>query len=131
MTGKAYNELLAQIHFWSLFIGVNTTFFPIHFLGLAAMPRRIPDYPDAYSSWNLISSFGSIISIISTFLFIYILFDLLSKETNKLANNYWYVPAFFSGNNFSITSTNSATTLEWSLSSPPAFHSFTTLPVQS
>jgi len=130
MTGKTYNELLAQIHFWSLFIGVNTTFFPIHFLGLAAIPRRIPDYPDAYSSWNLVSSFGSIISIISTFLFIYILFNLLSRETNNLTNNYWYVPAFFSGNNFSTT-TDSATTLEWSLSSPPAFHSFSTLPVQS
>ena len=76
MSGRTYNELLGQIHFWSLFIGVNLTFFPQHFLGLAGMPRRIPDYPDAYAGWNLVSSFGSIISIVATLVFIYVVYDL-------------------------------------------------------
>src|SRR6201746_77025 len=62
ITGRSYNELLGQIHFWSLFVGVNLTFFPQHFLGLAGMPRRIPDYPDAFSGWNAVSSFGSLVS---------------------------------------------------------------------
>lgn len=68
-TGFNYNELLGQIHFWTFFIGVNITFFPMHFLGLAGMPRRIPDYPDAYAGWNSVSSFGSVISIMATFMF--------------------------------------------------------------
>jgi len=70
MTGCSYNELLGQTHFWLMFIGVNLTFFPMHFLGLAGMPRRIPDYPDAYYSYNLISSYGSLISLIATIFFI-------------------------------------------------------------
>ena len=71
ITGKSYSEVLAQIHFWLLFIGVNLTFFPMHFLGLAGMPRRIPDYPDAYAGWNAIASFGSIISVISLMVFFF------------------------------------------------------------
>ena len=66
ITGLRYPELLGKIHFWILFIGVNTTFFPMHFLGLAGMPRRIPDYPDAYAGWNAIASYGSYISIVGT-----------------------------------------------------------------
>ena len=57
--GVIYNETLAQIHFWLMFIGVNLTFFPMHFLGLAGMPRRIPDYPDVYAYWNVVASYGS------------------------------------------------------------------------
>jgi cytochrome c oxidase subunit 1 len=130
ITGKIYNEVLGQIHFWTIFIGVNLTFFPQHFLGLAGMPRRIPDYPDAFAGWNLISSFGSIISIVSTLVFIYILYDLLIRQEYNLSNNYWKVPAFFeSTQNEFITET--AFTLEWSLSSPPSFHTVNTLPVQS
>jgi cytochrome c oxidase subunit 1 len=130
ITGKTYNEVLGHIHFWTLFIGVNLTFFPMHFMGLAGMPRRIPDYPDALTGWNFISSWGSIISIVSSFLFIYILFDLLSKQEYNLANNYWRVPAFFeSGRGAALTET--ASTLEWSLSSPPAFHTYNSLPLQS
>lgn len=77
--GKPYNELLGQIHFWSLSIGVNLTFMPQHFLGLAGMPRRVPDYPDSFEGWNLVSSFGSIISIVATVLFIYIIYDTLAQ----------------------------------------------------
>ena len=84
ITGCKYNELLGQIHFWLMFIGVNLTFFPMHFLGLAGMPRRIPDYPDAYYSYNLISSYGSLISLIATIFFLYVVFTTLT--TKKLKN---------------------------------------------
>jgi len=73
MSGLQYSEVLGQIHFWIFFIGVNVTFFPMHFLGLAGMPRRIPDYPDAYAGWNLIASYGSYLSAISS-LFFFMLF---------------------------------------------------------
>jgi cytochrome c oxidase subunit 1 len=130
ITGKVYNELLGQVHFWSLFIGVNLTFFPQHFLGLSSMPRRIPDYPDAFTGWNLVSSFGSIISIVSTLLFTYILFDLLSRQDYNISNNYWNLPAFFESS-YCPSSINTASSLEWALSSPPSFHVFGQLPVQS
>ena len=80
ITGCSYNELLGQIHFWIMFLGVNLTFFPMHFLGLAGMPRRIPDYPDAYSSYNLVSSYGSLVSSFATVIFLYIVYNLLTKE---------------------------------------------------
>lgn len=83
MTGQKYNELLAHVHFWLFFIGVNVTFFPMHFLGLAGMPRRIPDYPDAFYEWNAISSYGSMISIVSFLLFVYIIYDGLTNMANK------------------------------------------------
>jgi len=69
MSGLQYSEVLGQIHFWIFFVGVNVTFFPMHFLGLAGMPRRIPDYPDAYAGWNLIASYGSYLSAISSLFF--------------------------------------------------------------
>jgi cytochrome c oxidase subunit 1 len=130
ITGKTYNELLGQIHFWSLFIGVNLTFFPQHMLGLAGMPRRIPDYPDAYAGWNLVSSFGSIVSIVASVVFLYALYDLLARQEYNLANNYWYVPQFFSSSR-AIGATSTANTLEWSLTSPPSFHTVNSLPTQS
>ena len=74
MFGIQYSELLAQIHFWVLFIGANVTFFPQHFLGLAGMPRRIHDYPDSYICWNFVSSFGSSISLMSVIIFFYLLY---------------------------------------------------------
>jgi heme/copper-type cytochrome/quinol oxidase subunit 2 len=76
MSGLRYNETLGKIHFWLFFLGVNITFFPMHFLGLAGMPRRIPDYPDAFAGWNYVSSFGSAVSLISAFLFIVILLEM-------------------------------------------------------
>jgi len=83
MTGLKYSEILGQIHFWMFFIGVNITFFPMHFLGLAAMPRRIPDYPDAYFGWNSVASFGSYISALSALLFFFIVYNTLTSTQNK------------------------------------------------
>jgi cytochrome c oxidase subunit 1 len=112
MSGYLYNEKLANIHFWMMFIGVNLTFFPQHFLGLAGMPRRYIDYPDAYTLWNRISSFGSYISFAGVILFLYIVYNAFAKK--RLAGeNPWGV---------------GATTLEWTLPSPPPFHTFETLP---
>ena len=78
MTGLQYLEVLGQIHFWIFFAGVNITFFPMHFLGLAGMPRRIPDYPDAYAEWNLIASYGSYLSAVSSVFFFYVVYHTLT-----------------------------------------------------
>jgi cytochrome c oxidase subunit 1 len=75
ITGVKYSEVLAQIHFWTFFAGVNLTFFPMHWLGVAGMPRRIPDYPDAFYAFNKIASWGSYVSAASFLLFFYILFE--------------------------------------------------------
>ena len=113
MTGHQYNERLGQIHFWMTFVGVNLAFFPQHFLGLAGMPRRIPDYPDAFAGWNMVSSVGAFIAGASAVFFVYVLWDMFrSKE--HVADNPWG---------------EGATTLEWSVSSPPPFHTFEELPV--
>jgi heme/copper-type cytochrome/quinol oxidase subunit 1 len=69
--------MLADLHFLMFFIGVNILFFPMHFLGLSSMPRRISDYPDFYTKWNQVASFGSTISIVSVFIFFYVIHDLL------------------------------------------------------
>ena len=87
MTGLHFNEMLGKIHFWLFFIGVNLTFFPMHFLGLAGMPRRIPDYPDAYAGWNMISSYGSTISAISTLVFFYGLYRSLTDTPQDITLN--------------------------------------------
>ena len=128
--GRTYNEFLGKVHFWTLFVGVNLTFFPQHFLGLAGMPRRIPDYPDAFAGWNAISSFGSLISVVATVLFGYIIYDIFvnGKEVN---NNPWAIPAYFTSLSQYETEVESANTLEWSLASPIPFHAFNMLPVQS
>ena len=68
-----YSEILAQIHFWTFFTGVNVTFFPMHWLGVAGMSRRIPDYPDAFYLFNKISSWGSYISGVSFVLFFFVM----------------------------------------------------------
>jgi cytochrome c oxidase subunit I len=87
ISGCKYPEILGQIHFWLFFIGVNLTFFPMHFLGLAGMPRRIPDFPDIYSNWNAISSLGSYISFFSVFFFLYIIYKILIKKKSL----YFYI----------------------------------------
>lgn len=71
ISGQKYSEVLGKIHFWTFFIGVNITFFPMHFLGIAGMPRRIPDYPDAFAGWNAVSTFGSFFSMVSILIFFY------------------------------------------------------------
>jgi heme/copper-type cytochrome/quinol oxidase subunit 1 len=74
MTGIVIPEILGRIHFWLTFVGVNVTFFPMHFLGLAGMPRRIPDYPDCYEGWNKVASFGSYITTYGILFFFIIVF---------------------------------------------------------
>jgi len=89
MTGLQYPEILGQIHFWLFFFGVNLTFFPMHFLGLAGMPRRIPDYPDAFAFWNTVASFGSYISALSAVFFFYIVYVTLTSGKRVTSKNVW------------------------------------------
>ena len=112
MSGRQYPEGLAKTQFWMAFIGVNLTFFPMHFLGLAGMPRRYVDYPDAFAGWNKVASFGSYISGLSVLLFLFIVYKIFTSK-EAVAANYWG---------------EGATTLEWSVSSPPPFHTFEELP---
>lgn len=130
ITGKIHNEFLGNIHFWTLFIGVNLTFFPQHFLGLAGMPRRIPDYPDAFSGWNAVSSFGSIVSLVSAILFGYIIYDMYANG-KSVSNNPWAVPSYFTSIGQFNNETKTSSTLEWTLASPIPLHAFNMLPVQS
>jgi cytochrome c oxidase subunit 1 len=83
MSGYKYPEYLGKIHFWLTFIGVNLTFFPMHFLGLAGMPRRIPDYPDAFYLWNAIASYGSQITLIGMFVFFYAVYVTFNSKITK------------------------------------------------
>jgi heme/copper-type cytochrome/quinol oxidase subunit 2 len=127
--GLDYNLVYSKAHFWVLFAGVNITFFPQHFLGLQGMPRRISDYPDAFTGWNFISSIGSIISVAATALFLQIVYLQLVK--GKAIFGYpWAVPQLFS-DYYRILKDRSAPGLEWSLSNPPKPHAFTSLPLQS
>jgi cytochrome c oxidase subunit 1 len=112
MSGRQYPEGLGKLHFWLTFIGVNLVFFPQHFLGLAGMPRRISDYPDAYAGWNWVSSIGSYISFAGMIVFLWLCWRTFTAG-EKVANNPWGP---------------GATTLEWTLPSPPPFHSFEELP---
>jgi cytochrome c oxidase subunit 1 len=112
ITGYMWSEALGKLHFWLTFIGVNIIFFPQHFLGLAGMPRRIADYPEAFAGWNYVSSIGAYISTLGLIVFfVGLVHAFLRKE--KAADNPWGV---------------GATTLEWTLSSPPPFHQYSVLP---
>jgi cytochrome c oxidase subunit 1 len=127
--GLAYNIMLGKVHFWIMFIGVNVTFFPQHFLGLQGMPRRISDYPDAFAGWNIISSFGSMISVVATWLFLYILYVQLVEA--RVASRYpWLTPQFYSDSLQTLLN-RSYSSLEWALTSPPKPHAFVSLPIQS
>jgi len=90
ITGLEYPEVLGQIHFYLFFFGVNLTFFPMHFLGLAGMPRRIPDYADAFAGWNGVASFGSYVSAISAILFFYIVYITLTSGNRVKLNTIWF-----------------------------------------
>jgi len=83
MTGLNIPEVYGQFHFWLTFTGVNLTFFPMHFLGLAGMPRRIPDYPDAYAGWNFIASVGSLMSLTGLFFFFIVVYASFTAEPTK------------------------------------------------
>ena len=111
MTGYMYSEIIGKLHFWLTFIGANILFFPQHFLGLAGMPRRYVDYPDAFAFWNGVSSTGSYMTALGTSVFF---FGVLGRSRRRVA----------AGNPWG----DGATTLEWTLPSPPAFHSYETLP---
>nr|AKL82805.1 cytochrome c oxidase subunit 1 [Saccharomyces paradoxus] len=133
--GLNYNEKLAQIQFWLIFIGANVIFFPMHFLGINGMPRRIPDYPDAFAGWNYVASIGSFIATLSLFLFIYILYDQLVNGLNNKVNNksviYAKAPDFVESNTIFNLNTVKSSSIEFLLTSPPAVHSFNTPAVQS
>ncbi|MDR3523339.1 MAG: cytochrome c oxidase subunit I [Acetobacteraceae bacterium] len=112
MSGYQYPETLGKIHFWVTFIGVNLTFFPMHFLGLAGMPRRYLDYPEAFAGWNYVSSIGAFIAGFSVLIFLVVVFITFTSK-KKVPANQWG---------------EGATTLEWTVSSPPSFHTFEELP---
>ncbi len=112
MSGYEYSEVLGKIHFWLTFVGVNLIFFPQHFLGLAGMPRRYADYPDAYAGWNYVSSVGSYISAFGVLVFLVLVAHAFIRG-KRVPDNQWG---------------EGATTLEWTLSSPPPFHQFNELP---
>jgi cytochrome c oxidase subunit 1 len=125
-----YSETLGQIHFWTLFIGVNLTFFPQHFLGMAGMPRRIPDYPDAFEGWNYISSMGSIVSVVATVVFMAMIYDMLVNQP-VASSNPWGTPQFFTSSQEFVNGSQVATSLEWAVTSPTPYHAFEMLPTQS
>src|SRR4249920_692685 len=112
ITGYMYNETLGKQHFWITFIGVNTAFFPQYFLGLAGMPRRYADYPGAFAGWNYVSSIGAFISFFGALVFLATMAEAFMKR-RVAGDNPWGA---------------GATTLEWTLSSPPPFHTFNDLP---
>jgi cytochrome c oxidase subunit 1 len=112
MSGWLYSEALAKAHFWLMFLGVNIVFFPQHFLGLAGMPRRYADYPDAFALWNLVSSIGAYLSTAGVLLFVVTVVEAFIRKRVASANPWG----------------EGATTLEWTLSSPPPVHQFSVLP---
>jgi cytochrome c oxidase subunit 1 len=87
--GITYSEVLGHIHFWSFFVGVNLTFFPMHFLGLSGMPRRISDYPDAFAGWNYIASWGSMVSTGAAVFFFYLLINMFMIQFRTTNCNPW------------------------------------------
>ncbi|MDA1131833.1 MAG: cytochrome c oxidase subunit I [Proteobacteria bacterium] len=112
MCGRQYPETLGKWHFWLTMIGVNLTFFPMHFSGLAGMPRRIPDYPDAFAPWNMISTVGAYIAFASALLFVYIAIRTI-RSGEPVEANYWG---------------EGATTLEWTVASPAPHHTHEVMP---
>ncbi len=116
MSGRQYPEWAGKLHFWTMFIGANLTFFPQHFLGRQGMPRRYIDYPEAFAYWNYVSSIGAFLSFASFLFFIGVVIYTLKWGKKITENNYWGV---------------GADTLEWTLPSPPPEHTFEILPKQS
>ncbi|WP_262964981.1 cytochrome c oxidase subunit I [Methylobacter psychrophilus] len=114
-TGHMYNEKIGQLHFWLSAISVNILFFPQHFLGLAGMPRRIPDYAVQFADWNMISSIGGFIFGASQLLFLYIVIDTVRGGTGEKVTDEVWEDAAKHG-------------LEWTLPSPVPYHTWTTPP---
>ena len=112
MTGYTYSSMLARIHFALTFVGVNIVFFPMHFLGLQGMPRRYIDYNVGFEYWNRIESYGNLISMAGVIVFLACVIHAFMAKRPAPANPWG----------------KGATTLEWTLSSPPPFHQFSELP---
>lgn len=127
LTGHLPSEYWGTLHFWSLFIGVNLTFIPQHFLGLAGQPRRIPDYPTAFSGWNTLSSIGSILSVCATIVFVLVTGSLLVNENTVFTSNPWTGATIAVGQE--AEQSKSAHTLEFTLPSPTPLHGFVSLPI--
>jgi len=106
-----------------MFIGVNVTFFPQHFLGLAGLPRRYSDYADAYTGWNLVSSVGSIVSLVAVFVFLYVIYEALTAKVPAPANP-WASPEYFN----TLTDVEAVSSLEWIHNSPAPIHTYEELP---
>ena len=121
ITGYQYPETLGKIQFWLLFIGVNITFFPQHFLGLAGYPRRYPDFNDGYALWNSVSSFGSILSVVAILLLFHIIAVTLSE--GKPAEE-WTDKGIMTQSTEGFV----AHSLEWANATPPEFHTYEELP---
>ena len=111
-----YPEWAGKLHFWTMFIGANITFFPQHFLGRQGMPRRYIDYPEAFAYWNYVSSWGAFLSFASFLFFIGVMIYTLTAGKRVTTNNPW--------NEY-------ADTLEWTLPCPPPEHTFEILAKQS
>jgi len=107
--GISFNNKFLKLHFFCIFIGVNMTFFPQHFLGLRGIPRRYSDYPDIFTKWNVISSIGSIVSTIRIIFFIFIIWETLITKRNIINNHF----------------INSS--IEWQLNTPPTHHTFNSI----
>nr|WLE67304.1 cytochrome c oxidase subunit I [Aphidius gifuensis] len=110
-TGLILNDKWLKIHFFMIFLGVNLTFFPQHYLGLSGMPRRYSDYPDMYLGWNVISSLGSIMSLVGMIFFIFILWESLLSKRLVIYNKYMN------------------TSIEWIQLYPPMNHSYDQIPI--
>ncbi len=115
MSGRQYPEWAGKLHFWTMFVGSNVTFFPQHFLGRAGMPRRYIDYPEAFAFWNYVSSIGAFISIASFVFFLGVVWYTLTRGQRVTEPAYWG---------------ESADTLEWTLPNPPPEHTFEQLPTR-
>jgi len=116
MSGRQYPEWAGKVHFWTMFIGSNLTFFPQHFLGRQGMPRRYIDYPEAFAYWNWLSSIGAFIAFASFLFFLGVVYYTLRHGARVTQNNYW---------------NEHADTLEWTLPCPPPEHTFEQLPKRS
>ena len=110
-TGNMYDERLGKLHFWLSFIGVNVTFFPQHFIGLAGMPRRVPDYALQFADWNMVSSVGAFLFGASQILFLFIVLKTVMGG-KKATSEVW----------------EGARGLEWTVESPAPYHTFSTPP---
>ena len=110
-TGNMYDERLGRLHFWLSFIGVNVTFFPQHWIGLAGMPRRVPDYALQFADWNMVSTVGAFLFGVSQLLFLFIVVKTVMGG-KKATDQVW----------------EGARGLEWTVASPAPYHTFTTPP---